>query len=94
MRSLLRNLYWKNPPLENECLYKNQRNKCVFLRKKIHKRILSKNYRKGIVSTFWNFVKPFLTNKSSSLQNDFVHTKSGKTIFDENALVETLMINM
>ena len=35
-RSRLRNKYWKNPTLENELWYKQQRNKCVSLRKKKH----------------------------------------------------------
>ena len=33
-RSRLRNKYWKNPTLENKLRYKEQRNKCVSLRKK------------------------------------------------------------
>ena len=46
---------------------------------------------KGLVTnrSFWNFVKPFLTNKSWHAQNDIMLIDSGKVIVEESDLVET-----
>lgn len=62
------------------------------LLKKCIKEFFIKIIEKDIFSnkTFLNSVKPFLTNKSSSSYNDIVLIENGKTIFEENALVETL----
>ena len=48
---------------------------CVSEKKNMHKRILSKDTKKGIVSNkiFWDFDKPFLINFS---QNDAVLIKN------------------
>ena len=64
-RSRLRNKYWKNPTSENELRYKQQRNKCVSLRKKSMKLYLNKSVADGIVTnkSFWKFIKPFLKDK-------------------------------
>ena len=49
-RSRLRNKYCKNPTSENELRYKQQRNKCVFLRKRSMKLYLNKLAADGIVT--------------------------------------------
>ena len=56
-RSRLRNKYWKNPTSENELRYKQQRNKCVSLRKKSMKLYLNKLVAGGIVTN--KFIKLF-----------------------------------
>ena len=57
-RSRLRNKYWKNPTSENELWYKQQRNKCVSLRKKNMKLYLNKLAAGSIVKnkSFWKFM--------------------------------------
>ena len=61
--------------------------------------ICSKEYfqiitEKGIVcnKAFSNFVKPFLTSKISSSEND-VLIENGETIFEENALLEIFIVH-
>ena len=39
--------------------------------------------------SFWNLVKPFLTNKSYHTQNDIMLIDNGKVIVEESDLVET-----
>ena len=45
----------------------------------------------GLVTnkSFWNFFKPFLTNKSCHTQNDIMLIDNGKAIVEESDLVET-----
>ena len=65
VRSRLRNKYWVEPSAENKAAYKKQRNKCVKIRRKSIKRHIDKISEKGIETnkSFWNFIKPFMTNK-------------------------------
>ena len=88
-RSRLRNKYWKNPTSENELRYKQQRNKCVSLRKKSMKLYLNKSAADGIVTnkSFWKFIKPFLKNKSCHAQNDIMLIQNDE-IITEVTLVE------
>ena len=91
-RSRLRNKYWKNPTSENELRYKQQRNKCVSLRKKSMKLYLNKSAADGIVTnkSFWKFIKPFLKNKSCHAQNDIMLIQNDEIITtEERDLVET-----
>ena len=71
-RSILRNKMCCNPISENVNAYKKQRNKCVSLRRKCIKQHLAKITEKGITTSkeFRNFIKPFLTNKWFSKNND------------------------
>ena len=64
-RTRLKNKFLKNPAEQNELMFKKQRNICVSLRRKSIKNHLKKITEKGITTNkdFWNFVKPFLTNK-------------------------------
>ena len=90
-RSSLRNTFWKDPSKENELLFKTQRNKCVSLRRKCIKSYFQDVTKKGLVTnkSFWNFVKPFLTNKSCHTQNDIMLIDNGKVIVEERDLAET-----
>ena len=65
-RSRLKNKYNKNRTDENSIQYKKQINKCVNLRKKAIKTYFKNITNSGIVEnkTFWQTVKPFITNKS------------------------------
>ena len=65
VRSRLRKKYWVEPSAENKAAYKKQRNKCVKIRRKSIKRYMDKISEKGIETnkSFWNFIKPFMTNK-------------------------------
>ena len=62
----------RNPISENINAYKKQRNKCVSLREKYIKQHLAKITEKGITTSkeVWNFIKPLLTNKGFSKNND------------------------
>ena len=40
-----------------------------------------------VLKAFWNFVKPFLINEISSLEND-VLTENGQPIFEANTFLE------
>ena len=90
-RSRLRNKFWKDPSKENELLFKTQRNKCLSMRRKCIKSYFQDVTKKGLVTnkSFWNFVKPFLTNKSCHTQNDIMLIDNGKVIVEESDLVET-----
>ena len=72
MRSRLRNKYWVEPSAENKAVYKRQRNKCVKIRRKSIKRCMDKISEKGIETneSFWNFIKPFMTNKGMIANKD------------------------
>ena len=52
---------------------------------------LNHTTKKGFVTNnaFWNFGKPFLTNKSCHTQNDIMLIDNGKVIVEESDLVET-----
>ena len=79
-KQVLRNNFWKNQILENDRLYKNQRNKCVYLRKKCLKAYFKRVTENGIVTnkTFCKFIKPFLTIKSCHEQNNIMLLKMTK----------------
>ena len=90
-RSRLRNNYLKFPSVENEKLFKVQRNKCVSLRKKCIKSYFQKVSENGINSNkaFWRIVKPFITNKNCHEQNDIILNENCKVIKNENEFSQT-----
>ena len=90
-RSRLRNKFLKDPAKENELLFKTQRSKYLSLRRKCIKSYFQDVTKKGLVTnkSFWNFVKPFLTDKSCDTQNDVMLINNGKVIIEESDLVET-----
>ena len=62
-RSRFRNRFLKNPDEINSKLYKQQRNKCVSIRRKSIKHYFSNITSNGIINNknFWKAIKPFLT---------------------------------
>ena len=81
-RTRLKNKIHKNPSKENKMTYKKQINFCASLRRKCMKNYLKKLTEKGLTTSksFWKFMKPFLTNKSFTGNNDitinlFIKTK-------------------
>lgn len=89
-RSRLKNKYLKYPSRENFLNMRKMKNKCNSLCKKAKKNYIQKATEKGISSSkqFWNFVKPFLTNKGC-ISNDCISIKKGENfVDDEKELVE------
>ena len=89
-RSRLRNKYLKYSSTENFVNMKKIKNKCNSTCRKSKIKYLKRSTEKGISSSkqFWNFVKPFLTNKGS-MSNDFISMKNGDAFIDkESKLVE------
>ena len=78
----------RNPVSENINAYKKQRSKCVSLRRKCIKQHLAKITEKGITASkeFWNFIKPFLTNKGFSKNNDITLKNKKEIITNEKKL--------
>ena len=64
-RTRLKKRYNRNPTKETEVIFKQQRNKCVVVRKKAIKQHFKKASEAGLVSNgvFWNLVISFLSNK-------------------------------
>ena len=67
-RSRVRNKFRKYPTPENGRLYKNQKNKCVSLRRNSMKTYFKKVSGNGVATnkTFWKF-NPFLTKKKVNM---------------------------
>ena len=88
VRSRLRNKYWVEPSAENKAAYKKQRNKCVKIRRKSIKRYIDKISEKGIETnkSFWNFMKPFMTNKGMIANKDITLIDGKNVITDEYEL--------
>ena len=65
--------------------YKKQRNKCVKIRKRSIKNYLNKISRNEIVTKngFWNFIKPFMTNKGTIASYDITLIDGNSIITDE-----------
>ena len=82
VRSRLRNKYWVEPSAENKAVYKKQRNKYVKIRRKSIKRHIDKVSENGIETnkSFWNFLKPFMTNKG-------VIASNGRTLIEGNVIL-------
>ena len=71
-RTRLKNKIHRNPSKENKMSFKKQRNFCASLRRKCTKKYLEKPTEKGLTTnkSFWKFMKPFLTNKAFTGNND------------------------
>ena len=92
VRSRLRNKYWVEPSAENKAAYKKQRNKCVKIRRKSIKRYMDKVSEKGIETnkSFWNFVKPFMTNVYGMVASNDITLIEGKNVItDEYEISQT-----
>ena len=78
--SRLRNKYWVEPSAE-----KKQRNKCVKIRRKSIKRYMDQISEKSIETNnrFWNFIKPFMTNKGMIANKDITLIDGKNVITDE-----------
>ena len=89
-RSRFRNRFLKNPDEINSKLYKQQRNKCVSIRRKAIKHYFSNLTSNGIITNknFWKVIKPFLTNKGCLENRDIMLRDDEKMITDEKKLVQ------
>ena len=89
-RSRFRNTFLKNPDEINSKLYKQQRNKCVSIRRKAIKHYFSNLTSNGIITNknFWKVIKPFLTNKGCLENRDIMLRDDEKMITDEKKLVQ------
>ena len=72
--------------------YKKQKNFCVSLRRKCMKNYLKELTEKGLPTnkSFWKFMKPFLTNKGFTGNNDITLIHQNKIISDEKQLTKLL----
>ena len=89
-RSRFRNRYFKSPTKENERSSKNQRNKCISLRRKSITQHFSKITSKGIMKNkqFWKNMKPFLTNKECLENNDIIPLDGEEMITNDKILAK------
>ena len=89
-RTRLKNKIHRNPSKENKMAYKKQRNFCVSWRRKCMKNYLKKLTAKGLTTnkSFWKFMKPFLTNKGFTGNNDITLIHQNKIISDEKQLTK------
>ena len=89
-RTRLRNKIHRNPSKENKIAYKKQINFCVSLRRKCMKNYLKKFTEKGLTTNkgFWKFMKPFLTNKGFTGNNDITLIHQNKIISYEKQLTK------
>ena len=71
-------------------MFKNQRNKCVLLRKKCIKNYFSKVTESGVNTNkeFWKIIKPFLTNKGFLSENETTIIENDEVTTDEKILAE------
>ena len=89
-RLWLQNKYLKYPSTENFVNMKKIKNKCNPICRKSKTKYLKRSTEKRISSSkqFWNFVKPFLTNKDC-MSNDFISFRNGDVFIDKKSkLVE------
>ena len=91
-RSKLKNKFNKYPTAENWSRFKKQRNKCVNLRKKAIKIYFKKITASGFVTnkTFWQTVKPFMTNKSGISNSTFMLAVNNSIITNEKKIASIL----
>ena len=71
-------------------MFKKQRSKCVFLRKKCIKNYFSKITENGVNANkeFWKIIKPFLTNKGFLSGNEITIIENDEVVTDEKVLAE------
>ena len=91
VRNRLRNKYWVELSTENKPAYKKQRNKCVKIRRGSIKRYIDEISEKGIETnkSFWNFLKPFMENKSMIASNGRTLIEGENVITDEYEISQT-----
>ena len=89
-RSRFRNRFLKNPDEINSKLYKQQRNKCVSIRRKSIQHYFSNITSNKIITNkiFWKVIKPFLTNKGCLEKSDIMLRDDENMITDEKILVQ------
>ena len=89
-RSRLKKVYRKNPSSINRLNYTKQRNKCVKLRREAIKHDVKRATSNGLLSNreFWNFFKPYFTNKGGLTNNDIMLFEKGKLVTEEEDIVE------
>ena len=80
----------QNPISEYINACKKQRNKCVNLQRQCIKQNHARFTEKGMTTNeeFWNFIKPFLTNKVFSKNNDITLKNKKEIIIDEKKLAD------
>ena len=80
-KSRIRNKYLQWPSREDFLAYKKIKNKCNNLLRKSKKKYFQENANEGSVSnkSFWNTVKPFISNKGT-LSNDNIIIESADDI--------------
>ena len=90
-RNSFRNRFLKNPDEINSKLYKQQRNKCVSIRRNSIKHYFSNITSNGIITNknFWKAIKLFLTNKDGLENSDIMLRDDEKMITDEKKLVHS-----
>ena len=90
-RTRLKNKYWRDSSRENELAYEKQRNLRVSIRWKSITNYLNKFTDKGLETnkSFWKFIKPFLTNKSTLTDCDITIVDRKKIISDDFELAKT-----
>ena len=86
----MKNKIHRNPSKENKIAYKKQRNFCVSLKRKFLKNYLKKLMEKCLTTnkSFWKFMKPFLTNKGFTGNNDITLIHQNKIISGEKQLTK------
>ena len=74
----------------NSNLYKQQRKKCVSIRRKSIKHYFSNITSNGIITNenFWKVIKTFLTNKGCLQNSDTMLRADDKIITDDKKLVQ------
>ena len=89
-RSRFGNRFLKNPDEINSKLYKQQRNKCVSIRRKSIQHYFSNITNNGIITKkiFWKVIKPVLTNKGCLEKSDIKLRNDEKMITVEKKLVQ------
>ena len=91
-RSRLKNKYNKNPNVENESLYKRQRNFCVSLLRKEKKKYYN-NLDLNIFDDnkmFWRSIKPLFSDKQKALDRNIVIVENKKIFSDNKEVAEKL----
>ena len=91
-RAKLKNKYNKVPTEENNLLYKNQRNYCANLLKKV-KRDYYNNLDINIFKdnkTFWKSIRPFFSDKQKDYQKEFILMDNDEVTSDGIGVAEKL----
>ena len=89
-RSRIRNKYNKWKSLENFSAFKKAKNNCKKVAKKAKKSFYKKAMKNGTMTnkTFWNTIKPFMTNKVKINSNKIILEEREKVISNTEGLVE------